>query len=165
MLSHRWFSQSTYSANKTYTPRYQMDSCYLKKDLKHHYQAKDLQYDRHYEVRGKFQMESAWRDDGIVMIYICGHFGTVTLIYFLAEKGMVSYQQENVVLEDAAVWPEWHSPAYLLGLSRTILHQTTSLWCKESGAEGQRPQRGCDLPALGAFKTYGGKALGTWAWF
>lgn len=31
-------------------------------------------------------MESAWGDDGIAVIQICGCFGTVTLIHALVEK-------------------------------------------------------------------------------
>lgn len=31
-------------------------------------------------------MESAWGDDGIAAIQICGFFGTVTLIHALVEK-------------------------------------------------------------------------------
>lgn len=102
-----------------------------------------------------------WRKSDDLNLWSLWHSDTDILSW---EKRMLSFQQGSTVLEDTDVWPKWCSPTYLLGLSWTILHQTTSLGCEESAAERQHPHRGCVLPVLEAFRSHQGKALGTWAW-
>lgn len=73
-------------------------------------------------------MESAWGDDGIAAIQICGFFGTVTLIHALVEKK----KQQTALLTKGEHYikhiPD-HTvifPASLPRRLRTILHKNTS---------------------------------------